>query len=77
MRYKILFLLFTILYCEFIDGALEGPPSKEKDDDDNEESTEEFIASIKDEDGSSALKIVSAPDLSKEHEKNRGMVNQF
>ncbi|KAK5648528.1 hypothetical protein RI129_003420 [Pyrocoelia pectoralis] len=64
MSYKIYVFLIIIL-CELSQETVTGPPEKKKDSD-TEESNDEFISSIKDSDGASALKIVSAPDLTKE-----------
>lgn len=64
MSYKI-FVFLLIVFCELSQETVTGPPEKKKDSD-SEESKDEFISSIRDGDGASALKIVSAPDLSKE-----------
>ncbi|GJQ80750.1 hypothetical protein Trydic_g9342 [Trypoxylus dichotomus] len=77
MRYKFYILLsIVILACEFSEENLQGPPyetKKSDDSSDEDENSEEFIASIEDaEDGAMALKIVAAPDLSKENEKRKG-----
>lgn len=80
MRYKFFILLsIIILSCEFSEENLQGPPyetkkSDDSGDSDEESNSEEFIASIEDtEDGATALKIVAAPDLSKENEKRKGL----
>ncbi|KAK9747399.1 hypothetical protein QE152_g5344 [Popillia japonica] len=81
MRYKFYILLsIVILACEFSEENLQGPPyetkkSDDSSDSDEENNSDEFIASIEDtEDGATALKIVAAPDLSKENEKRKGLM---
>lgn len=66
----LLFIYIALICCEFSEESLRGPEVKKKAED--EETTEDIIASIKDEEGASALKIVSPPDLSKEKEQKKG-----
>lgn len=77
MRHKVVvFLLIIVLCCEFSEESLQGPPAEQKrkdgDDEAEKDKSEEFISSIKDEEGASALKVVSAPDLTKESEYKKG-----
>ncbi|KAK4884553.1 hypothetical protein RN001_000824 [Aquatica leii] len=68
MRYKTFLLIFLTIPCyKLSEGSLEGPPSEKKKKVEDEDG-KEFISSIKDTDGGSALKIVPAPDLSKERD---------
>lgn len=81
MRYKFYILLsIVILACEFSEENLQGPPhevkknSDDSSDSEEENNSQEFIATVEDtEDGATALKIVAAPDLTKENEKRKGL----
>lgn len=70
MRKINVFILIALLCCEFSDETLQGPPSENKKQGDSENS-EVATSSIND-DEESALKIVPAPDLSKEKERKKG-----
>ncbi|KAJ3638418.1 hypothetical protein MTP99_001784 [Tenebrio molitor] len=78
MRHKLLIFLFLcLLCCEFSEEDLQGPPDKPKNDknkDQDESAQEEFASSAEDEDGAAALKIVPAPDLTKERDRRKGEV---
>nr|XP_022904422.1 protein sel-1 homolog 1 isoform X1 [Onthophagus taurus] len=73
MRYKLLLFIFiTLLCCEFSEESLEGPPGdgkkKESDQDDTKKDYDsENSLEVEDLD---ALKIVAAPDLSKDQDKH-------
>lgn len=64
-----------LLCCEFSEEDLQGPPDKsKKDDKDDEKADEYYISPSEDEDGASALRVVPAPDLTKERERRKGKV---
>ncbi|XP_068893612.1 protein sel-1 homolog 1 isoform X3 [Tenebrio molitor] len=79
MRHKLLIFLFLcLLCCEFSEEDLQGPPDKPKNDknkDQDESAQEEFASSAEDEDGAAALKIVPAPDLTKERDRRKDAVD--
>lgn len=65
-----IFVLISLLCCEFSEESLQGPPSENKKQQDE---NGEVVTSVSDEDEEeSALKIVPAPDLSKEKERKKG-----
>lgn len=71
MMHKVyVFILIALLCCEFSEESLQGPPSENKKQDDAENS--EIAPNSLEEDEESALKIVPAPDLSKEKERKKG-----
>ncbi|KAJ8963435.1 hypothetical protein NQ318_018915 [Aromia moschata] len=80
MRYKVLLLVFlTVLCCEFSDESLQGPPEKAEkkgdEGDDQEESKSkksDFTVSIVDEDGATAIRVESSPDLTNERDHRKG-----
>lgn len=78
MKYLIVFLLCFIICCEFSDENLQGPPAaqdenKESSEDDEDTITKEFIASVEERDGATAIRIEPAPDLTNEKENVKGM----
>ncbi|KAJ8977951.1 hypothetical protein NQ317_008142 [Molorchus minor] len=84
MRYKVFLLVFlTILCCEFSDESLQGPPEKtdRKNNDAEEDETNskksDFIASIEDGEGATAIRVEVAPDLGNEREQHREAVDIF
>lgn len=62
-----IFVVISLLCCEFSEESLQGPPSENKKQDNSENSE---VTNVEDEE--SALKIVPAPDLSKEKERKKG-----
>ena len=77
MRYKLFVVVVIVaLCCRYSNGELAGPPHKnrkEQDGDSVENKSEEFIESTEvNDNGVTALKIVPAPDLSKEQDKRKG-----
>lgn len=78
MRYKFhLISIFLILICcEFSDENLQGPTEEKKNKDDSKENEApkklEFIASIEERDGATAIRIEPAPDLSNERDNKKG-----
>uniref|UniRef100_A0A6P7G3Y7 Protein sel-1 homolog 1 n=1 Tax=Diabrotica virgifera virgifera TaxID=50390 RepID=A0A6P7G3Y7_DIAVI len=79
MQYKFLLLLFLMLICcEFSDETLQGPSEvsekKSKDSKSENETPKkrEFIASIEERDGATAIRIEPAPDLTNERERQKG-----
>ncbi|KAL3286272.1 hypothetical protein HHI36_000781 [Cryptolaemus montrouzieri] len=76
MRHKYLFfLVISMVFCGLCTGALQGPKETNKKQNSDEE-TENFITSFHEEDdGTSALKIVQPPDLSKEKDKRKETVD--
>lgn len=73
MRYKFIVIVSILLFIEALGNGVQGPPTdKRKKDDDSK--TEEYISQVHNEDGEevSALKVVSAPDLSKERDRRKG-----
>lgn len=76
MRVKIyVFIFLMLLCCEFSDENLQGPPEnrKKQSTSESESDKDEFIASVEDDDENNALKIVAAPDLTKEKERKKGI----
>lgn len=78
MRCLLLWLFFFLICCEFSDENLQGPPDvqddKKSNDDDDETVTNEFIASIdQDQDGGTAIRIESAQDFANEKEDVKGL----
>ena len=76
MRHKLLIFLFLcLLCCEFSEEDLQGPPDKAKSENKDDEKTEgDFVSSVEDDDDAPALKVVPAPDLTKERERRKGKV---
>lgn len=76
MRSQLILLLLTLICCEFSDENLQGPPetpeSKSKKTDDKDSDQKQFVASIEDRDGATAIRIESAPDLTNEREQAKG-----
>lgn len=71
MRYKIIVVLL-ILFIETFGEGVQGPPTNEKKKKDDDAKTEEYISHVRgDDEELSALKIVSAPDLSKERDRRK------
>lgn len=72
MRYKFLLVLLLFLSIETLGNGVQGPPTDKKKKDD--EKSNDYISQINNDDGEevSALKIVSAPDLSKERDRRKG-----
>lgn len=70
MRKIYIFVVVALLCCEFSEETLQGPPSENKKRDDPENS--EVVSNAVDTDEESALKIVPAPDLTKEKEHKKG-----
>lgn len=76
MRVKIyVFIFLMLLCCEFSDENLQGPPEnrKKQSTSESESDKDEFVASVEDDDENNALKIVPAPDLTKEKERKKGI----
>lgn len=74
MQSQFIFILIALICCEFSDENLQGPPEttesrNKKDKDDNQK---QFIASIEDRDGATAIRIEPAPDLTNEREQPKG-----
>lgn len=72
MRYKFVILfVFLIIFNEIYCNGVQGPPTDKKKKDDK---TGEYISQVNNVEGEevSALKIVSAPDLSKERDRRKG-----
>lgn len=73
-------LIFLIIYCEFSDENVQGPPEttetegNKKTTEDDDEDTKEYIASIEDRDGTTAIRIEPAPDFTNERENVKGML---
>lgn len=77
MKCLFIFLFLMIICCEFSDENLQGPPETEtqnKKTQDNEEKSEskEFVSSIEDTGGATAIRIEPAPDLTNEREQPKG-----
>lgn len=64
-----IFIVISLLCCEFSEETLQGPPSESKKKG-NSESSSKVVTNSEDEEA--ALKIVPAPDLSKEKERKKG-----
>ncbi|XP_060521129.1 protein sel-1 homolog 1 [Cylas formicarius] len=80
MHHKTIILICVmIMCCEFTEETAKGPPEKKKDESEEvqteEDSTyyesKEFVASIEDRDGTTAIRIEPAPDLTKEQDKQK------
>lgn len=70
MRKVYVCIVIALLCCEFSEEALQGPPSENKKADDSEDN--ELVSNDVEEDDKTALKLVPAPDLSKEKERKKG-----
>lgn len=73
MRYKFVVLLSFVLFIETLCNGVQGPPT-EKRKKDEDHGSQEYISQVQNENGEemSALKVVSAPDLSKERDRRKG-----
>lgn len=71
MRYKFLLTILLFLFIETFGNGVQGPPTDKKKNDDE---SGEYISQVNNVDGEevSALKVVSAPDLSKERDRRKG-----
>lgn len=65
------FLLVVLICCEFSEENLQGPPSKNKNKD-REEDKDDIVSKADDLNEYGGLKVVPAPDLSQEKERNKG-----
>lgn len=77
MKCLVVLLLFFIICCEFSDENLQGPPdkteeNKKSNEDEDETVSTEFVASIEDVEGTTAIRIEPAPDLTNERENVKG-----
>lgn len=78
MRHKIYFFLLCLFlfFVDTFEDGVQGPPTDKRRTDDEEDASKskEYISHVYDEDAGdvSALKIVPAPDLSKERDRRKG-----
>lgn len=78
MRHKICFFLLCLFlfFVDTFEDGVQGPPTDKRRTDDEEDASKskEYISHVYDEDAGdvSALKIVPAPDLSKERDRRKG-----
>ncbi|XP_030753370.1 protein sel-1 homolog 1 [Sitophilus oryzae] len=81
MNGKLLLVLFLALVCcEFSEESVQGPPEFKKSTESDEETSEstktepqreQFVASIEERDGTTAIRIEPAPDLTKQKENEK------
>lgn len=76
MRCLLLIFLF-IICCEFSDETLQQPTDvpeekKKTSDDEEDKDTKEFIASIEEQEGATAIRIESTQDFTNEKENVKG-----
>ncbi|XP_057663666.1 protein sel-1 homolog 1 isoform X1 [Diorhabda carinulata] len=71
-KYRLLSLFLILICCEFSDENLQGPTEDKKNKNENESPKKmEFVASIEERDGATAIRIEQAPDLTNEREQKK------
>ncbi|KAK9875383.1 hypothetical protein WA026_007778 [Henosepilachna vigintioctopunctata] len=76
MRHKfLLFLVISVICCKLSNADLQGPEESNKKQNSDEENKNVITSFHEENDGTPTLKIIQAPDLSKENDKRRETVD--